>query len=246
MPTATAIARAPRGYSRIAGALYVTIILLGLYSQGYVQSALVVGGDAAATVKAIAANPTLWLLGTAAAVALPVIGTLQMWIEYVLFRPAAPGAALGFLILNTVSLAVEAVSKVFLAVIGSAAAGRGLLGSLDPAGVETVVALCLAAHHAAFHVALIFFGLTCLAMGEIIRRAGYLPAWIGGLMLLAGAAYLIACVAVLFVRPLAEVITPAILIVPLVAESSLALWLLIRGVDPARWHAKAAELRRTA
>lgn len=241
-----ALDQAPRAYARVAGLLYLVVILTGLFSQMFVQAALIAPGDAAGTVRNIAANPGLWALGGAAAFTLAVVATLQLWIEYLLIRPVSRQGALLFLLVNGVSIAVESVSKVFLYVVGMAAEGRGLIGSLAPGGAATVVALSLAVHHTAFHLALIFFGVACLVLGELIVRSGFLPALIGRLMQTAGVAYLIACSAVMFFRPLAEVITPGILIVPLVGEGSLCLWLLIRGVDPGRWHARLAEQRRGA
>lgn len=53
------IERSPQRYARIAGILYVAIILLGLFSELYVRETLVVAGDAAATSAAISASPLL-------------------------------------------------------------------------------------------------------------------------------------------------------------------------------------------
>ncbi|WP_374345145.1 DUF4386 domain-containing protein [Phenylobacterium sp.] len=240
-----ALHQAPRAYARAAGLLYLVVIVTGLFSQMFVQEALIAPGDAAQTLRNIAARSDLWALGSAAAVILAVVATLQLWIEYLLIRPVSRQGALLFLLVNIVSIAVESVSKVFLYVVGLAAEGRGLIASLAPGGAETIAATAFAVHHAAFHLALIFFGIACLVLGELIARSGFLPALIGRMMQLAGVAYLIACVAVMFFRPVAEVITPAILIVPFVAECTLCLWLLIRGVDPGRWHARLADQRRT-
>lgn len=241
-----ALDQAPRAYARIAGLLYLVVIVTGLFSQMFVQQALVAPGDAAATLRNIAAQPQLWALGNGAAIVLAVVATLQLWLEYLLVRPVSRQGALLFLVINLVSIGVESVSKVFLYVVGMVADGRALFGSLPAGGPETAVALSLAVHHTAFHLALIFFGIACLVLGQLIVRSRFLPSLIGRLMQAAGIAYLIACAAVMFFRPLAEITTPAILIVPLVGEGSLCLWLLIRGVDPGRWHAQLAAQGRAA
>ena len=54
-----------RGKARIAGALYLTIIAGGLFAQVAVRQPLTVGGDAAATARAIAADEQLWRAGLA-------------------------------------------------------------------------------------------------------------------------------------------------------------------------------------
>jgi hypothetical protein len=53
----------------------------------------------------------------------------------------------------------------------------------------------------------------------------------GGLMQIAGLSYLIACFAALFAPTFADLIIPAILLPPLIGESSFCLWLLIKAVD---------------
>jgi len=71
--------------------------------------------------------------------------------------------------------------------------------------------------------------------GYLIFRSGYLPKLIGILMQVAGVSYLIACFAGLFARSIADLIIPAILLPPLIGESSFCLWLLVKGVDIAKW-----------
>ena len=51
---------------RLAGILYLAIILLGLWGELAVRGTLVVAGDAAATAERIAASPLLWRSGLVA------------------------------------------------------------------------------------------------------------------------------------------------------------------------------------
>jgi hypothetical protein len=71
--------------------------------------------------------------------------------------------------------------------------------------------------------------------GYLIYRSGYLPRLIGILMQIAGVSYLTACFAALFAPTFADLITPAILIPPLIGETSFCLWLLVKGVNVAKW-----------
>ncbi|MGP8228877.1 MAG: DUF4386 domain-containing protein, partial [Steroidobacteraceae bacterium] len=83
---------------------------------------------------------------------------------------------------------------------------------------------------------LIFFGFTCLVNGYLIFKSGYLPKLIGALMQIAGLSYLTACFAAFFAPTFADLIIPAILLPPLIGESSFCLWLLIKGVDISKWN----------
>jgi hypothetical protein len=60
-------------------------------------------------------------------------------------------------------------------------------------------------------------------------------------MQIAGVSYLIACIAALFAPALADLITPAILLPPLIGESSFCLWLLIKGVNIAKWNERVTD-----
>ena len=110
------------------------------------------------------------------------------------------------------------------------------LRAFEPQQLEVLANLALRSHDIAFNIALIFFGLACLVNGYLIFRSGYLPKLIGVLMQIAGWSYLIACFAALFAPALSDLISPLILLPPLIGESSFCLWLLVKGVNVTKWN----------
>ena len=88
------------------------------------------------------------------------------------------------------------------------------------------------------NVFLILFGFRCIALGYLILRSSFMPRVIGGLLVLAGVAYLPN-----LWPPLVTAITPFHLVLA-IGELVLVVWLLVRGVDDARWHAQAAATYR--
>ena len=231
---------APGVYARVAGAIYLAVIVFGLFSEGVVMNSLVVAGDAAATARRIGQAPELWRLSVAGDLIVPVIAVVQLWIEYLLLRAVSRLGALLFLLFNAASLAVEAVSKVFLLMVGPAVAGQGYAKALEPAQLHALLGFALAAHDIAFNIALVFFGAALLLAGQLIVRAKFLPGPLGRLVQLAGLCYLVACFAALFAPALSDLLTPWILIPPLIGEGGLCLWLLLRGVDAEAWRAQNA------
>ena len=224
----------PLWYARLGGAFYLAIILFGGFSEGFVNSKLM-AGDAATTAHNIIASPGLWRLGTALNLLVVLSAVPLMWIEFQLLRPVSKSLALLALLLNGVSLAVEAVSKLFQLLVLPILQSADYLRAWGPARVALLANLALRSHDIAFNIALVFFGLTCLVNGYLIFKSGFLPAVLGVLMQVAGAAYLVACLAALFAPALAAQLIPAILLPPLVGELSLCLWLLIKGVNIVRW-----------
>lgn len=221
----------PQIYARLAGAIYLAVIVLGGWAEGMVMNNVVVPGDDVATIQAILAHSTLWTWGLTANLVIPLIAVVQLWIEYMLFRPAGRGLALLFLLLNLASLAVESVSKLFQLMVLPLASGT------SGAGVDQALAsFALMAHGVAFNIALVFFGAACLVSGAIIWRSGYLPRFVGVLMQLAGLSYLVAAFAELLAPSFARAINPGILLPVLIGETSLCLWLLVKGVNVPRWN----------
>ena len=107
----------PQGYARLGGALYLAIIVLGAFAEGFVTNKLVVPGDAATTAHNIMAAPELWRLGVAGDLLVAVCAVPLLWIEYLLLRPVSKQLILLGVFFNLVSLAVETISKLFLLVV---------------------------------------------------------------------------------------------------------------------------------
>jgi hypothetical protein len=89
---------------------------------------------------------------------------------------------------------------------------------------------------------LVFFGPYCLLIGYLIFRSTFLPRILGVLMALAGLGWLT------FLSPLANPLSTYLKVLGFLAELSLMLWLLVKGVNGQRWQeqASAAGKRRFA
>jgi hypothetical protein len=225
----------PQLYARVGGAAYLAIIVLGAFAEGFVANKLVVSGDAAATAVNILASPGLWRLSVAGDLIVVLCAVPLLWIEYLLLRPVGKHLVLLAVLFNLLSLSVEAVSKVFLLAVMPILESPDYSKAFDSGQLQVLANLALRSHDIAFNIALIFFGFTCLINGYLIFKSGYLPKPVGILMQLAGVSYLTACFAALFAPAFADLITPAILVPPLIGESSFCLWLLFKGVNVARW-----------
>lgn len=228
----------PQLYARFAGLLYLFVIVFGGYSEGFVMSALIVPGDAAATAHNILGAESVWRLSVGGNLLVPILAVMQLWIEYLLVKPVSRNLALLFVLFNGASLAIETVSKLFLLMVDPVLRDTGYAAVFDPGQIYALADLMLTAHDISFHIALIFFGLACLLLGGLIFRSGYLPKFVGVLMGLAGACYLVATYGALFAPAFGQAISPWILLPVLIGEATLCLWLLLMGVNRTRWQAR--------
>lgn len=85
---------------------------------------------------------------------------------------------------------------------------------------------------------LVLFGIYCLLIGYLVFTSTYLPSAIGVLMIFGGVGWLT------FALPtLSRALTPYNLAPGMLGEGVLTLWLLIVGVDAARWNVAAERAR---
>lgn len=229
----------PQVYARLGGVLYLAVIVFGAFSEGFAMNTLIVASDAGATAHNILAAPRLWRLAVAADLVVPVIGVVGVWISYVLLRPVSKTLILLDIFLTLAALAVEAVSKLFLLLVLPILDTTGNLAGFEHHQLEVLANLSLKSHGITFDISLIFFGCGCLVEGYLLYKSGYFPRFIGVLMQIAGACYLISCFVDLLAPSLADLISPAILLPPFLGELSYCLWLLIKGVDVRKWNERA-------
>lgn len=225
----------PQVYARLAGLIYLFVIVFGGYSEGFVMSTLVVPGDAATTAHNILGAESVWRMSVAGNLLVPILAVLQLWIEYLLLKPVSRNLALLLVLFNGVSLAIETVSKLFLLMVAPVLSDPGYAAAFQPDQVYALADLMLRAHDISFHIALLFFGFTCVLSGTLIFRSGYLPKFLGVLMGLAGVSYLVATYGALFAPAFGQAISPWILLPVLIGESAMCLWLLLMGVNVKRW-----------
>jgi hypothetical protein len=83
--------------------------------------------------------------------------------------------------------------------------------------------------------ALVFFGLYCLLIGYLIFKSTFLPAALGAVMMFAGLGWL-----TFFSPALAKNLSPYNFLPGVIGEGSLTFWLLVTGVNEARWKEQAS------
>lgn len=121
---------------------------------------------------------------------------------------------------------------------------RPVSGSLSLLAAVFSLVGCAVATLGLFQVAsryinpLLFFAIYCLLIGYLILRSTFLPRIPGALMVLAGVGWLV------FLWPsLPRYLSLGIMGLGILAEASLMLWLLVRGVDVQRWQEQASAVR---
>ena len=233
----------PQVYARIGGLLYLVIILAGILGEVFIRSKLFVSGDPAATAKNIMASEELWRIGIAGDLVMHICDVPLMLIFYVLLRPVNKHLALLALLFNLVQTAVLVANKLNLLSALFFLGDAQYLKVFKPEQLQALSYLPIKLHGYGFGVGLMFFGFVCLVEGYLIYRSVYLPRFLGVLMQIAGVCYLVNSFALILSPWLADSLFPVILLPPFIAELSLCLWLLVKGVNMPEWERRRLFLR---
>lgn len=233
--TLSAIERSPQRYARLAGSLYLAIILLGMFGELFVRAKLIVPGDASATALAIAASPQLWRAGIVGDLLMHVLDVPVILIFYVLLRPVSQSLALLATLFNLVQTAVLAVNKLNLMVPLFLLGDAAYLKAFSTEQLHALSLLAVDSHAHGFAIGLVFFGFACLVRGVLIWNSGFWPKALGVLIFLAGLSYLANSLALLLAPAVAASIFPGVLVPAFVGELVFCLWLIFKGVNPDRW-----------
>ena len=86
----------------------------------------------------------------------------------------------------------------------------------------------------------VFFGFQIVSVGYLILRSYFVPRAIGVLLVLGGLSFLITSFTTVVSPVLGARLTPLILPIAVLGEGSLALWLLLRGVNVEEWRSTIA------
>ncbi len=208
----------PATLTRLAGALYLVIIVLGVTSEGIIRAPILSGADPAATAAAIAAALPLFRLSMLGDLVMALADVGLAVAFYLIFAPVNRAVALAATAFRLVQTAVIAGGLVLLvAAARSAGAGQADLAHLF-AGL----------HGTGYDIGLMFFGVNSLLLAWLILRAGWLHRVFGWALGAAGVVYLGGSTLVLVAPEAAASFVPAYL-VPLLAETALCLRLLFGG-----------------
>lgn len=227
----------PQAYARIGGALYLIIIAAGVFAEVFVRSRLIVPADAAATATNILAHRTLFRLGIAADLSTFLSAIVVTVILYALLKQVNENLALLMLLFNLAQDAIGGMNGLNTYRALQLLNGAEYLKVFSPEQLQAMALLALKAHAVGFGIALMFFGPSCIALGYLIFKSGFLPRVLGILITIAGACYLINSFTLILSPPLASIL---ILVPAFIGELSLALWLTVKGVNVPKWKERAS------
>lgn len=228
----------PRGRRRaclLGGLLYLGIIAGGIFAEAVVRQGLLVSGDPQATASNILANEGLYRAGFGVSLVFLAFNLPLVLVFFQLLRRVNENLALLMTFFFVVACSVEIMNVVnHLNALEIHLYDPDQLG-LTSAQMAAIGYLSLQYFNTGFGVALVYFGCYFLLLGYLVVRSRFLPAFAGVLLIVAGAGYLTNSFALFLIPSLSSLLFPWVLLPALIAELTIALWLLFKGVDEGFW-----------
>lgn len=216
--------------ARIAGALYLIYIVFTIFADA-TRSSLIVAGNAIATANNILTSQQQFRIGFVSDILAGVLFLLAAWALYVLLKPVNENIALLFVLLNLAGVAVQCLNMLNMFAAMLLLSGADYLNVFPAEQLQAAALFFLNLHKNGFMIAQFFFGAWLFPLGYLVFKSGFLPKWLGIVLMVECVAWLIYPFQ-FFLLPALSAISYVSFAVGFIGEFSLALWLLIRGATP--------------
>lgn len=219
--------------ARRAGLIYLLAGITAPFALLYVPRTLTVPGDAAATAERIRTSESLLRLGMGAELLGTTLSIFAVFALYRLFRGVSETQAWWMAALFLVSIPVSLFNLVNDIAALTLARGADFLSVFEKRQLDALAYFFYRLHGQGLIVAQVFWGLWLFPFGILVIRSGFIPRFLGVLLFLAGAGYVAASSASLFLPQYARAASQASMVLGF-GELAIILWLLIWGAKPQR------------
>lgn len=225
--------------ARLAGALYLILVIFGIFNLMYVPSRLIVWEDPVQTLENIQQGESLFRLGIVAGILSYLAFLFLSLALYQLLHPVNKIYARIMVILVLVSIPLSMVNILHkFTVLGLLEAGQGAMGGM----LSDQVMFYLKAFNDGITLSQVFWGLWLFPFGYLVYRSGFLPKVLGILLMLGCLGYLTEFFAGFLSPAYRETILPTLVGLPAsLGEIGICLWLLIMGGKLPKWGRKLSE-----
>lgn len=239
MSTSARMERIPfvsaRTLARTAGVCQLLEAIAGTFGQVFVLGKLVVTGNAAATAANIVGHERLYWCGFAATNLAVILHVAWAFLMYDLLKPVNRRISIFAVFVMLMGCAMLAVTGLlYLAPLIILQSGSSLSAFTVPQ-LQALASAFLRLSTYAFDMHVLFFGVWCVLTGYLIFKSSFLPKLLGILLIFSGVGWTL-----YLSPPFAVRLFPFIAAASAIGEVPLELWLIVFGLNEARWNELAS------
>jgi hypothetical protein len=227
----------PQKTARVAAFVFLTIFILGMSTELFIRPGMIVPGDAAATVKNIAASESLFRLSVVSDLIRQALLMLLPLILYKLLKPVNKTIAALMVIFYLVCVPISLLNELNHLAVLLLSSGAGYLTAFKADQMNALVMFFIDLRIYGTFITQ-FFSFWVILLGYLVFKSGFLPRILGILLMLGGLCYTVLAV-LFFLSP--NIDATIFGVFTFIAESLFYLWLLIKGVNVKVWEKRALE-----
>ena len=213
--------------ARLAGLLYLIVVLTGIVSLAYVPSQLIVWDNPALTVENIKTAEFLFRVGIFSGVLCYIAFLALPFALFKLFEKTNREVAMFMVIFAVISVPISIFNLIGKLDVLTVINNTALLEVYSPQQISAQVMTMLRSYNNGITIVQVFWGLWLFPFGYLVFKSGLIPRVFGILLMLGCISYLIRFTGAIL---LPELDIPSFVRLPAsIAEIGTCLWLLIMG-----------------
>jgi hypothetical protein len=212
--------------ARITGGLYLAFVVALTLADEFGHFGI---GGVDQAYEVLTSDSSQFSVGLVFGLLSAFLFVMAAWGLYVLLRPVNQDLALLLLVLNAIGVAVQVASYFPLIFAILLTDASGFTEAFSAAQIEGLQYLSFDLCKLSFVTAQLFFGTWLFPLGYLVYKSGFLPKFLGVLLILDGLAVLLWFFQAILLPDYPAISYPG-LALSFVAEVGLGLWLLIKGV----------------
>jgi len=225
----------PRKTARVAAFVFLIIFFLGMSTELFIRPGMIVPGDAATTVKNIAASKALFRLSLVSDLIRLMFLMLLPLVLYKLLKPVNKSIASLMVIFALVCVPISLLNELNHFAVLLLSSGADYLTAFKADQLNALVMFFVELRKYGTFIPQVF-SVWVLLLGYLVFKSGFLPRILGILLMLGGLCYTVQAVLFLIFPNLDLMIFGLFAII---IESLFYLWLLIKGINVEVWKKQA-------
>ncbi|MGZ9222858.1 MAG: DUF4386 domain-containing protein [Anaerolineales bacterium] len=215
-----------RTAAMVAGVGLLLMAILSPFAFLNTYQNIMVSGDAKATADNIIASGNLFNIGISIFLVVAILDIVVAWALYVLFKPVNKSLSLLAAWFRLAYAPIFALALTNLFSASQLLSGADYLKAFETNQLYAQAMLSVSAFKNGWDIGLVIFGLHLLVLGYLAFKSGFIPKWLGILLVVASIGYM----ADSFGRFLSPDYNISLAQFTFVGEALLIFWLLWRGI----------------
>lgn len=215
--------------ARIIGIAWLAIIVAGIFAEFVVRQSLIVSDNAAETAANIIESETLFRIGLVGDLAMIAFDVTVAALLFVLLRPVSPALARLTAWFRLIQAAIIGASLLSLFAALHLLTNDEFVVGTSTQQLNSLAMTFIEVHSVGYDVSLVFFSLSIAVLSLLLYKAKLVPVALSVLLAAASAVYMTGSMVHTLAPDSVDSVAPAYGIT-LVAELTLALWFIFKGL----------------